>query len=128
MSKIITVHRNCQTPARPAVSRAAGQSNSQTVLALSHIIDSNPDVFGEVPLPSVPVREAVAPKQNEGARARERNGGFKQTDVTRALRGAMAAGLSPSAYRIDWDGGIIVMFGNRETIKSNNPWDEELPL
>lgn len=112
----------------PAVSRGVEQSNSQFVLALYQLIDSNLDVFAEVPLPSVPVREPVAPKQNERSRARRRNGGFKQTDVTRALRGAMAAGLSPSAYRIDWDGGIIVMFGNQETSKSNNPWDEELPL
>jgi hypothetical protein len=106
----------------------SGQTNSQTVLDLFRSIDSNPDAVGEVPVHSVSVRDLVAPKQKEVSLARKRNGGFKQTDVTRALRGALAAGLSPSAYRIDWDGGIIVMFGNQETIKTNNPWDEELPL
>lgn len=105
-----------------------GQSNSQVVLALSQLNDSNLHALDDAPFPSAPVRDLVAPKQKEGSLARKRNGGFKQTDVTRALRGAMAAGLSPSAYRIDWDGGIIVMFGNQETIKTNNPWDEELPL
>lgn len=127
MSKIITVQPSSAEQLR-ASDPDSGQNNSQTVLALSQLIDSNLDVFGDVPLPTVSFRESVAPKQNEGSRARKRNGGFKQADVTRALRGAMAAGLSPSAYRIDWDGGIIVMFGNQEIIKSNNPWDEELPL
>jgi hypothetical protein len=106
----------------------SGQSNSQFVLALSRPIDSNLEGLGEAPLPSAPVRELAAPRQNEDSRARKRIGSFKQTDVTRALRGAVAAGLDPSAYRIDWNGGIIVMFGNQETNKSNNPWDEELPL
>ncbi|WP_277970460.1 hypothetical protein [Sphingomonas echinoides] len=36
---------------------------------------------------------------------------FKQADVTRALRGAVAAGLKPSGYRVAPDGTIYVEFG-----------------
>lgn len=36
---------------------------------------------------------------------------FKQADLTRALRAAVAAGMKPSGYRIDVAGDIIVTFG-----------------
>ena len=36
---------------------------------------------------------------------------FKQADVTRALRGAVAAGLKPSGVRIDANGAIKVQIG-----------------
>lgn len=53
---------------------------------------------------------------------------FKQADLTRALRGAVAAGLKPSGYRIDPAGSIVVMFADGTTPKAANcnPWDEEL--
>lgn len=52
---------------------------------------------------------------------------FKQSDVTRALRAATAAGLKPSGYKIDSLGAIIVMFSDDLAPKiSNNPWDVEL--
>ena len=54
---------------------------------------------------------------------------FTKADVTRALRGAMEAGLKPSGYRIDQAGGIFVTFADAPPPKAanGNPWDEELP-
>ena len=52
---------------------------------------------------------------------------FKQSDVTRALRAATAAGLRPCGYKIDALGAIIVMFSDDLAPKiSHNPWDSEL--
>lgn len=52
---------------------------------------------------------------------------FKQADLTRALRAALAAGMKPSGYRIDPTGGIVVMFGDGSPRSAgSNPWDEEL--
>ena len=42
-----------------------------------------------------------------------RRASFKQSDATKALRAAMAAGLSPTGYHIDpVTGAIVVQFGN----------------
>jgi hypothetical protein len=56
-----------------------------------------------------------------------RRAAFKQADLTRALRAAVAAGMKPSGYRIDPAGAIVVMFGDGTPKAANaNPWDEEL--
>lgn len=47
---------------------------------------------------------------------------FKQADLTRALRAAVAAGMKPSGYRIDASGDIVVMLGN-EAIAPANSFD-----
>lgn len=53
---------------------------------------------------------------------------FKQADVTRALRGAVAADLKPSGFKIDPTGAIVVLFADGALPKAanSNPWDEEL--
>lgn len=45
---------------------------------------------------------------------------FKQSDITRALRGAVAAGLKPSGYRVNTDGEIEVQLGNDNAVASNS--------
>lgn len=47
---------------------------------------------------------------------------FKQADLTRALRAALAAGMKPSGYRIDASGDIIVMLGG-EGVSPVNSFD-----
>jgi hypothetical protein len=51
---------------------------------------------------------------------------FKQSDATRALRAAVAAGLKPSGFTIDPAGAIVVMFGDALTPKAGNSFDEVL--
>lgn len=52
---------------------------------------------------------------------------FKQSDVTRALKGALATGLMPSGYRVDTLGRIEVTLDNgAPKPSSSNPWDAEL--
>lgn len=48
---------------------------------------------------------------------------FKQSDVTRVLKGAEKAGLKPESAQIEQDGSIRVFFAG-STQKSRNPWDE----
>lgn len=57
-----------------------------------------------------------------------RRSNFKQSDATRALRAAQKAGLTPSGYKIDPSGAIIVMLGDGSPVShvSSNPWDDEL--
>lgn len=46
---------------------------------------------------------------------------FKQADVTRALRGSVAAGHMPSAIRINSETGeIVVQFGNDNPASTNS--------
>ena len=47
---------------------------------------------------------------------------FKQADVTRALRGANAAGMKPSGYKITPSGEIVVMLGD-DTSEPRNSFD-----
>ena len=50
-----------------------------------------------------------------------RHAAFKQADLTRALRAAMAAGLKPSGYRINpATGEIEVQFGNDNPTSGNS--------
>lgn len=52
---------------------------------------------------------------------------FKQAEVTKAIKGVVAAGMKPSGIRIDPTGAIVVMFGEGSPKAANsNPWDEEL--
>lgn len=45
---------------------------------------------------------------------------FRQADLTRALRAAVAAGMKPSGCRIDANGDIVVMLGNEAIAQANS--------
>jgi hypothetical protein len=49
---------------------------------------------------------------------------FKQADVSRALRGAVSAGLKPARAEIDASGRIIIVFGeaNAEPVTDFDDW------
>ena len=51
--------------------------------------------------------------------------GFKQTDLTRALRAASAAGQPVQRFEIDREGKIVVIFGKPEQREGlgENEWD-----
>jgi hypothetical protein len=50
---------------------------------------------------------------------------FKQGDVTKALKGAVNAGLSVKRVEIDRNGKIIVITGDRaQSALSGNEWDD----
>lgn len=50
---------------------------------------------------------------------------FKQIDVTRAVKGAVAAGLKVSGCRIDPRSGAILVFtAEANTLPGANEWDE----
>ena len=53
---------------------------------------------------------------------------FKQADVTRALRGAVAAGVEVQRIEIDKTGKIVVITGRPERVPVSNinDWDEVL--
>lgn len=51
---------------------------------------------------------------------------FKQSDCTRALRAAVAAGLKPCGYEIDPNGTLRVIFANGLQPKAGNSFDEVL--
>lgn len=53
-----------------------------------------------------------------------RRASFKQADATRALKGAVAAGLKPTGYRIDPTGAIVVMFTGAASERAINSFDE----
>lgn len=49
---------------------------------------------------------------------------FKQADVSRALKGAMASGLEVSGFKIDREGSIIVELGSTaKQEETDNGWD-----
>lgn len=50
---------------------------------------------------------------------------FRQADVTRALRGAIAAGQRVARAEIDPNGKIVIVFGAGAPV-SGNEWDEVL--
>lgn len=51
---------------------------------------------------------------------------FKQADVTRAVKGAVAAGLSVGRVEIDRDGKIIVIANGAMAAPAVNDWDRVL--
>ena len=55
-----------------------------------------------------------------------RRANFRQSDATRALRAAVAAGLRPSGFKIDPNGAIVVQFDEAPIASLSNPWDEVL--
>lgn len=48
---------------------------------------------------------------------------FTQADVTRAVKGALAAGQLVARMEIDRDGKIVVIFGEPGQAKEVNDWD-----
>lgn len=49
---------------------------------------------------------------------------FKQRDVTRALKGAVAAGIGVKRVEIDRDGKIVIVPGRPEEVPETvNEWD-----
>lgn len=46
---------------------------------------------------------------------------FKQADVKRAVKGAIAAGLSVAAVKIGHDGEIVIEFG---TPRASDPYED----
>lgn len=49
---------------------------------------------------------------------------FKQIDVTRAVKGAVAAGLAVGGFKIDPRTGEIVVFASGAAGIERNPWDD----
>jgi hypothetical protein len=54
---------------------------------------------------------------------------FRQTDLTRALKGARAAGMGIARVEIERDGKIVVVPGEQqkgtsERVTAQNEWDE----
>jgi hypothetical protein len=48
---------------------------------------------------------------------------FKQGDVTKALKGAVNAGLAVRRFEIDRDGKIVVIAGRPDSQEQANEWD-----
>jgi hypothetical protein len=52
---------------------------------------------------------------------------FKQRDITRAVKGAMASGLDVARAEIDKNGRIVVVFGKLDKPMSHDgSWDEAI--
>lgn len=51
---------------------------------------------------------------------------FRQADLTRAIRGALAAGQKVASAKIDKDGSIVVLFGEGAPSQRQNPLDRLL--
>lgn len=49
---------------------------------------------------------------------------FRQIDVTRAAKGALAAGLPVGRMEIDTDGKIIIVIGEPGAVVEKNDWDD----
>lgn len=55
-----------------------------------------------------------------------RRASFTQSDVTRAIKGAQAAGLDLARVEIDRQTGLIVIVPDGKASGAVNPWDEAL--
>lgn len=51
---------------------------------------------------------------------------FRQADLTRAVKGARASGLSVQRVEIDPNGKIVILFGVGPAATGGNEWDEVL--
>jgi hypothetical protein len=57
---------------------------------------------------------------------------FKTSDITRAFKGALAAGVERPRVEVDPNGRIVVLFDDGQTVPEGlppedvNPWDEAL--
>lgn len=51
---------------------------------------------------------------------------FKQSDVTRAVKGFLASGLSVGAARIEKDGTIVILTSASEAVKRSRPDPDDL--
>ena len=51
---------------------------------------------------------------------------FRQSDLTRAIKAAQAAGLEIARIEIDPNGTIKIVPGKPESEQTENPWDEVL--
>lgn len=49
---------------------------------------------------------------------------FKQADLTRAIKGAEAAGKRVVRAEIEPSGRIVLVFANGNSDNASNPWDE----
>lgn len=49
---------------------------------------------------------------------------FKQRDVTRAIKGAAAAGVDIGSVQIDRDGKIVIVPASQVSIQEPNEWDQ----
>jgi hypothetical protein len=49
---------------------------------------------------------------------------FKQGDVTKAIKGAVNAGLAVKRFEIDRDGKIVVFAGGPDDRTQANEWDD----
>lgn len=48
---------------------------------------------------------------------------FKQIDVTRAVKGTLAAGLPVAQVEIDQNGKIVIQTGHSQALSEKNEWD-----
>lgn len=55
-----------------------------------------------------------------------RPGPFKQSDVTRAIKGFLASGLPVGAARIEKDGTIVILASASEAVQRSRPDPDEL--
>jgi hypothetical protein len=51
---------------------------------------------------------------------------FRQTDVTRAIKGARAAGIDVARIEIEKDGRIVILPTQSASTPPRNEWDEAL--
>lgn len=57
---------------------------------------------------------------------------FKTSDITRAFKGALAAGVDRPRVEVDPNGKIVVLFGDERAVPEEaspevvNPWDEAI--
>lgn len=64
--------------------------------------------------------EGRSPLPGDGLVKKSRSARFLQIDATRALKGAVAAGMKPTAMRIGSTGEIIVTFDDEPAEVSNS--------
>jgi len=51
---------------------------------------------------------------------------FRQSDVTRAVKAVVAAGVEVARVEVDKDGRIVVVAGKPESNPASNPWDDAM--